>query len=79
LKRPSFTVFSDVPKEQLRYSRTVPLFQNIRRDFIPFGNTHYNTISGSVNSKTQDIVVFWQKKLNKVHLSYYILSSNVFS
>jgi hypothetical protein len=45
-------------KERFPVSRTVPLFPNINRDFIPLGTTHYNIISGSVNRKTQDIVLF---------------------
>ena len=45
-------------KERFSVSRTVPLFPNINGDFIPLGTTHYNTISGSVNRKTQDIVLF---------------------
>jgi hypothetical protein len=49
------------PEERLRVSRTIPLFPNINRDFIPFGTTHYNIISGSVNRKTQDIVVLRKK------------------
>ena len=43
-------------KERFPVSRTIPLFPNINGDFIPLGTTHYNTISGSVNRKTQDIV-----------------------
>lgn len=45
-------------KERFPVSGTVPLFPNINGDFIPLGTTHYNTISGSVNRKTQDIVFF---------------------
>ena len=45
-------------KERFPVSRTVPLFPNINGDFIPLGTTHYNIISGSVNRKTQDIVLF---------------------
>ncbi len=45
-------------KERFPVFRAVPLFPNINGDFIPLGTTHYNTISGSVNRKTQDIVLF---------------------
>jgi hypothetical protein len=36
-------------------------FPEHHRGFIPFGNTHYNTISMSVNTKTQDIVLLHKK------------------
>ena len=52
-------------KERFPVSRTVPLFPNINGDFIPLGTTHYNTISGSVNRKTQDIVLFNKKSANR--------------
>jgi hypothetical protein len=32
---------------------------------VLLGTTHYNTISGSVNSKTQDIVFFVKKTANR--------------
>ena len=56
-------------KERFPVSRTIPLFPNINGDFIPLGTTHYNTISGSVNRKTQDIV-FIYKKPDHIHQKY---------
>jgi hypothetical protein len=52
-------------KERFPVSRTVPLFPNINGDFIPLGTTHYNIISGSVNRKTQDIVLLRKKRAER--------------
>ena len=58
-----------LPEEWRMYSRAVPAFRNITGVFIPFGNTHYNTISMSVNTKTQDIVLL-HKKPDHIHQKY---------
>ena len=46
--------------------RTVLMLKTFFLDrVVLLGTTHYNTISGSVNSKTQDIVFFVKKTANR--------------